>query len=87
VIETSAVTGIVTGRLVLVGDGEGVPVRSAIGALQADIASIRSVENRKREECTEIKYPVPILTAYPAIARGAAKTNSEGGESFSKWAI
>jgi hypothetical protein len=27
--------------------------------------------------------PYP-LTAYPAIARGAAKTNSEGGESFNK---
>jgi hypothetical protein len=47
--------------------------------------SIGSQEKLKRKDgkiAQDHRLRYTILTAYPAIAGGAAKTNSEGGESF-----
>jgi hypothetical protein len=77
--------GTISGWLVWVGKGNGVDGTSVAMACvpQATRRNPRNPDMRRRKYFTGITHLIP-LTAYPAIIGGAAKTNSEGGESFNK---
>jgi len=74
-----------TATLVFVGgrNDNGVCVAVVTGAAHAAIRNVRKIAIEDKRVFTGIPHIMP-LTAYPAIAGGAAKTNSEGGESFHK---